>query len=1041
MLSIGKLGKGQESYYLEKVAEGQEDYYSGEGEEAGQWLGDAAAELGLAGEIEPDQLVAMLTGTNPATGEPLGLRAVAGNGAVPGFDLTFSAPKSVSLTWALGGEEAAAEVKAAHQRSVEVALGYMQREACWTRRGTDSAGERVFLQGSGYLAAGYLHRSSRNGDPQLHTHVLIANATQGPDGKWTRLYHPAIYDHAKTAGYIYEAHLRHELTRRLGVEWQPVRNGIAEIEGFSDEWLKTFSTRRAEILEAAGADASARARQVATLVTRNAKEKGLAPEDLRQRWRSKGDEIGLDREAIAATMSEQVELVSHLTLDTLDRQVTAHASHFDRRDAIQAVANLLPNGAPGHEVESAADAFLASESVVTVAETAKGTRYTTTRIWELERQALEVAERMAAEPRGEAGELVAARVIAARPTLKPDQREMVRRLLAGREGVVVVVGEAGTGKSFATVAAAEGWAQAGSELRAAAPTWRAANVLRGDGLEATTVAGLLRDFDRGEAGLSSRSVLLVDEAGMVGSEHLARVIGHADEAGAKLVLVGDPEQLGAIEAGGLFSAIAERTEPVHLHEVIRHNHELDRDAARLIREGQGREALSLYRSAERVTVAPDAEQRRVAMVEDWWQSYAKGEDALMVAKRNVEVERLNAAARELAKSEGRLGTEEIEVGGAAFAAGDQVITRVNDRAAGIYNRERWEVAQVDAERGRIVLDGIDRVRRVEVGPDYLSRTTLGGEAPALQHAYAVTTYCAQGTTVDRAYVMADPSMDKQEFYVATSRTREKTYLYATPEIQAERSEYAPAGPERDAIAHVAEAAERDRAQTAAHDEALRAELAKLPATDLADRRRKLQRSANFEAQAEHDYNRQAGEVQARRSQYERAMTHTEAVEALGWRERRQKLPRALESEELLRQRLNENVEKLAAMQPPGTAARQEYEIAAQLLTRREAQMLTAVAIKPPPYILKELGDRPAEPLKREAWERGVRGIERYRQAHDVTDPRSALGREPKDSSQRVARKAAEASLRQAQRRLGLQKQLAKSRERGMGIERSLGIGR
>jgi hypothetical protein len=111
-----------------------------------------------------------------------------------------------------------------------------------------------------------------------------------------------------------------------------------------------------------------------------------------------------------------------------------------------------------------------------------------------------------------------------------------------------------------------------------------------------------------------------------------------------------------------------------------------------IRDGEGREALSLYRSAERITVAPDAEQRRVAMVEDWWRSYSEGEDALMVAKRNSEVEHLNATARELVKSEGRLGSEEIEVGGAAFAAGDLLITRVNDRAAGIYNRERWWVA-------------------------------------------------------------------------------------------------------------------------------------------------------------------------------------------------------------------------------------------------------------------------------------------------------------------------------------------------------------
>jgi conjugative relaxase-like TrwC/TraI family protein len=537
MLSIGKLGNGQEGYYVSKVAEGHEDFYSGEGEEAGQWLGDAAVELGLSGEVSPDQLVSMLTGNNPATGEPLGLVAVSGKGPVPGFDLTFSAPKSVSITWALGGPEAAAEVKAAHWRSVEVALNYMQREACWTRRGKGGA---VFVKGNGYLAAGYTHRSSRNGDPQLHTHVLVANATKGPDGKWTRLYHPAIYEHATTASYIYEAHLRHELTRRLGVEWQPPRKGIAEIKGFEDEWLKAFSTRRAEILEAAGEGASARARQIATLATRKTKET-VELGNLRERWQAKAEEIGLDREAIVKTTGKQVELASKPTMAQLDREVTAHTSHFDRRAAIQAVANLLPSGAPGHEVEAAADAFLASESVVTVAETAKGTRYTTQRIWELERQALEAAERMAAEPRGEAGELVAARVIATRPTLKPDQREMVQRLLAGREGIVVVIGEAGTGKSFATVAAAEGWAQAGFELRAAAPTWRAANVLSAEGLEAMTVTGLLRDLNRGELGLSSRSVLLVDEAGMVGTEHLARVIGHAEEAGATLVLVGDPE--------------------------------------------------------------------------------------------------------------------------------------------------------------------------------------------------------------------------------------------------------------------------------------------------------------------------------------------------------------------------------------------------------------------------------------------------------------------------------------------------------------------
>jgi len=1034
MLSIGKLGKGQERYYTERVAEGAEDYYRGEGEAEGQWIGDAAAELGLEGDVDPAQLTAMLTGNNPATGEPLGLRAVGGSGAVPGFDLTFSAPKSVSLTWGLGGPEVAAEVVQAHQRSVEAALGYLQREACWTRRG---AGGSEFVHGNGFLAAAYRHRSSRNGDPQLHTHVLIANATKGPDGKWTRLYHPAIYEHAKTASYLYEANLRHELSRRLGVGWQEVRKGIAEIEGFRDEWLKAFSTRRAEILEAVGPDASVRARQVATLTTRHVKERELTPETLRESWQERATEFGLDRRAIAATLGKEVQLTTQLSLDRLDRQVTAHASHFDRRDAVQAVADLLPNGAPAGEVESVADAFLASDLIVHVAESAKGERFTTKRIWELEREAIETARRMASEARGLAGELIAARVIQNRPTLKADQREMVERLLAGREGIVVVIGEAGTGKSFATVAAAEGWAQAGYELRAVAPTWRAANVLREEGLEATTVAGLLRDLDRGKCDLSAQSALLVDEAAMVGSEDLASLIRHADSAQAKLVLIGDPEQLGSIDAGGLFAAIADRSEPISLHEVIRHNHDLDREAAKRIREGAGRDALALYRSADRITVAPDAEARREAMVEDWWRSHSQGDDALMVAKRNAEVERLNATARELLRAEGHLGNEEIEVGGARFAAGDQVITRVNDQSQDIYNRERWQVAEVDAQRKRVTLEGIDQARRAEVGREYLDRTTLNGEAAALQHAYVVTTYCAQGATVDRAYVMVDPSMDKQELYVATSRSREETYLYATPEIQAERDEYAPASVEdRGALTHLGEAAERDRAQTAAHDEALRAELAALPSAELSQRRGEIDTTARIEAEHERQYARQAREVEHRQREYAKAVERREALEAAGWRERRQSLPYARESEQLLSERLVENVKRLESMEPPTDAVRRECDAIDRLLGEREERMLTAARIQPPTYITHEMGARPADPAKAKAWDRGVKTIEGYRQEHGVTDKRNAFGREPQSPAQQLARERALRQLREAQLRLGREHQLTRERKLTRNIEHS-----
>ena len=1041
MLTIGKLGIGQERYYLDKVAEGAEEYYSGEGEVAGEWIGDATRELDLDGEVGADQLTAMLTGRNPVDGGPLlGTNGVPAKRGVPGFDLTFSAPKSVSLLWGIGGPIAAVEVSQAHREAVGAALSYMQREACWTRRG---AGGSEFVKGNGYLAAGYLHRSSRNGDPQLHTHVLIANATKGSDGRWTRLYHPGIYEHAKAAGYIYEAHLRHELTRRLGVQWEPTRNGIAEVEGFADEHLRAFSTRRAEILEVAGPDASARSLQVATLATRKPKEADVSRGELLERWRVKAQEVGLDREAIERTFDPEARFrpsaaeARTVSTQRVDRAVTAAASHFDRRDAIQAVADSLPDGAPGAEVERLADAFLASDSVIQIGESQKGPRYTTRRIWNLEREALAAVERMKSQGPTPAGELVAARVIAARPTLKADQREMVRRLLANTEGVAVVIGEAGTGKTFAIVAAAEGWAQAGIELRAAAPTWRAANVMRAEGLPASSIASLLLQLDRAEheggEGLPQGSVLLIDEAGMVDSAALARLVSYTERAQAKLVLVGDPEQLGEIEAGGLFRALAERGEPIYLDEVIRHEYELDREAAKRIREGEGREALSLYRSAERVTVAPDAEARREAMVRDWHEAFERGEDAVMVAKRNADVRKLNELAREVRRQDGQLGAQEIEVGEAGFAAGDLVITRVNDRPAEIFNRERWRIAEVDAAERRVVLDGIDQAKRVEIGEDYLVRTNPHSEAPALEHAYAVTTYSAQGTTVDRAFVMADPSMDKQELYVAVSRSRKETFIYATPEIQAHREEIAPDSPHlREGIPHIAEAAERDRSQLAAHDEALRSRFSGLPTKELVARRAELSGAASREASLERQRSNTQERIEQARERFDGFETRREAAQALPSRQRRDELAR-IETLEARSRDVVARLEAEALKLPSGDAARRELAIADQVLTQRRELTIIAARISPPPYIKSELGERPSDPAKRKAWDRGVAGIEHYRQEHGIKDPSRALGPEAKRGAERARQEATRRRVLEAQRALGLGQHAARARQLGKGL--------
>jgi conjugative relaxase-like TrwC/TraI family protein len=1043
MLSIGKLGAGQERYYTEKVAEGAEDYYSGEGEAEGQWIGTAAEQLGLEGKVEPDQLTAMLTGRNPVTGEPLGLRSAPGREPVPGFDLTFSAPKSVSLTWALGGHPVSGQVMEAHRAAVEAALSYLERSACWARRGKGGA---TFVHGSGFLAAAYLHRSSRAGDPQLHTHVLVANAALGPDGRWSRLYHPAIYEHARTASYLYAAHLRHELTMRLGVEWGPVRNGLADIRGFSTDELRTFSTRRAEILAAVGEDASAKAMRVAALETRQAKDRDLTDESVREGWRVKAEEIGLDRERIARRLGHERPGSSVLTARQVERSVTGHVSHFDRRDAIRAVADNLPHGAPVADVERLADEFLASSAVIRIAETPRGPRYTTERIWQLERRALAAAGQMATDTGyAIADPIVVSRVLATRSTIKADQRAMVERLTRGGEALVVVVGEAGTGKTFATVTAAEAWTASGVSVRVAAPTWQAANVLGSEGLRATSVAGLLAELDRQvEAGrdpLRPDSVLLVDEAGMVDSAALARLIDHAREADAKLVLIGDPAQLGEIEAGGLFSSIVTRTDPVVLDQVIRHEHDLDREGARRIREGRGAEAIETYRDNERVVISPDPEVRRVEMVRDWWRSYQGVEDALMIAKRNAEVARLNALAREVMKAEGRLGEREIEIREAGFAAGDQVITRVNDHKDRIYNRQRWRIESVDPEAGRVGMVGVDASgRRVVVDADYLGRVNPSDGSPALQHAYAATTYQAQGSTVDRAYVMVDPSMDRQEMYVAASRSKGETWFYATPEIDLERAEYAPVVPGREGLDHIAAAAERDGAQVSAHDLALRTRLEGLSSPELSRLRDELRSEAGAERMAEdrrRAHDERVAETQKRLADLdaERRVLGPEPRR----RRERQEYREALRRVETRERQFRNSSERRTAsereeLSPVAHDARAEVAAIDAVLDRRRDLALAAARVSPPAYVVAELGERPVEGPERLAWDGAVRVIEGYRQRNGLRDRDTALGPEPTDRAARRERERTRGAMRRAQRELGIERVQRIQRERAMEIE-------
>ena len=306
MLSIGKLGIGQERYYLDKVAEGAEDYYSGEGEAAGRMA--RRRRRGPRPRRRGRRRPAHRDADRPQPGRrraAAGLQRRRRPRARSPASTSPSRPRSRSPCSGRSADPAPRR----GQRRPPRAPSAPPSTTC-SARPAGRGGERA----AGVRPGQRLPRRrlpppllARRRPPAPHPRP-DRQRDQGPDGRWTRLYHPAIYDHAKTAGYIYEAHLRHELTRRLGVEWQPVRNGIAEIEGFADEHLRAFSTRRAEILEAAGPDASARSMQVATLATRKAKEPRPDRGDpARALARRRAEEIGLDRETIERTFGHERE--------------------------------------------------------------------------------------------------------------------------------------------------------------------------------------------------------------------------------------------------------------------------------------------------------------------------------------------------------------------------------------------------------------------------------------------------------------------------------------------------------------------------------------------------------------------------------------------------------------------------------------------------------------------------------------------------------------------------------------------------------------
>jgi Ti-type conjugative transfer relaxase TraA len=479
------------------------------------------------------------------------------------------------------------------------------------------------------------------------------------------------------------------------------------------------------------------------------------------------DRAEIHRE-IARNNGERIIADPSVALDAITQQQSTFTQrdmakfahrHSDGLDQFNAVMGAM-RGAPG---------------LVELGKDARGEdRFTTHEMIEAEQRLHRAAELMAERERHKVrnADREAALELAERRglVLSGEQADALAHVMDGRD-LGVVVGHAGTGKSAMLGVAREAWESAGYKVRGVALSGIAAeNLESGSGIASRTIASMERGWQQGRDLLTTRDVLVIDEAGMVGTRQLERVLSHAAEAGAKVVLVGDPQQLQAIEAGAAFRSIHERHGGAEIGEVRRQREDWQRDATRDLANGKAANALGAYRSHGMVHEAQTREQARGDLIERWNRDRQASPDKsrIILTHINDEVRALNEAARGRMRAAGDLGDEvrmTVERGGRSFASGDRVMFLQNERGLGVKNGSLGTVKQVSAQSMTVQTDD-GRSVRFEL-KDY----------NRIDHGYAATIHKAQGMTVDRAHVLATSGMDAHGSYVALSRHRDRVDLH------------------------------------------------------------------------------------------------------------------------------------------------------------------------------------------------------------------------------------------------------------------------
>lgn len=819
-----KANGGLAEYYAERDTRTPVWTCAGDVSAVAELVGLSAAER-AGGDADPDVVARWLDEGVAPSGE---CGRAHGKAGVHGFDLTFCAPKSVSLARVFGGDVGDKAVTAAHQTAITEALEYLAAHAGYTRVHNPVTGNKDLQKLPGLVAAAYQHETSRAGDPHLHTHVLVPNRQARADGRLVSIDGTSLFHEARAAGIIYQATLRHELHRLIGVEWGPVdaRTGMAEIAGIDATTIAAWSTRSTALREWAASNLtvvddvkglSQAQLAAAQKATRPRKPESLSWAELRAQWRAdrRGLAVSRTAQAEARTAREQAAQTAAARVTrsgiVVDRRaVAAMAARADkaaltRADLVEIIGAQLPlivDTAAGQDGAAPMPRQVIEECVDTVGMRLTGPR----RAHQREGSERFTVDLILAEEHQVFG-LVDATNVRAMSWVRPEhtaaalglseqQHQVVAAIASTPQLVVPLSAPAGAGKTT-SMRALRTIAEHRSRARmiVIAPTGKAVDVALAEGAasEGYTMHAALKRLAEGQLELGPFDVVVVDEAGMVGTHQWRQLLTATTTAGTKTVMVGDAHQLAPVKArGGMFAQLCDELPwTQRLSEVWRQHDPAERAASLALRDGGPapvRRAIDWYQEhhrlacGDRVTMAADA-------LTAHHRDLAAGKDSLLLADTVEITDALNCRVHDHTVADrAREGLEVATVTGARnhhISAGDVIVTRSNDPTlpvtaadrsgpladAPVRNGQRWHVVAVDTnpEHPRIAARRHGDQAWAVFSGDYLREH--------VQLGHAVTVHTAQGVTAETTHAVLADTASRNLAYVALTRGRASNHAY------------------------------------------------------------------------------------------------------------------------------------------------------------------------------------------------------------------------------------------------------------------------